>query len=91
MTAEQKRAYIEGNGARCPYCKSMSITAGQSNIDGATLWIPVECERCGHDWCDIYILTDVEDHNPEKADPDTLNVQELKTDLEAVGLKVVVL
>lgn len=62
MDAEQRQAYIESEGVRCPYCGSEDIAGGI--IQSAKFYdgyeIVVRCNNCGKAWKDIYTLTDVE-------------------------------
>ena len=62
MDAEQRQAYLESEGVRCPYCGSTNLEGEGSSsanyYDGYEQII--NCKKCGKSWKDIYTLTDVE-------------------------------
>jgi len=63
MDAEQKKAYLESEGSKCPFCKSANICGGVTHsakyYDAYVQ--EVHCNECGKAWIDIYTLTDVEE------------------------------
>jgi hypothetical protein len=61
LTPEQKRAYLEENGANlCPFCQSPNISGGHIEISGREAWQEVGCVACGETWQDVYTLSSVE-------------------------------
>ena len=48
--------YLENDGTRCPFCGSKKIRAYSPDVDGATVWISVDCEDCKKEWEDQYQL-----------------------------------
>ncbi len=63
MDAEQKKAYLESEGSKCPFCKSANICGGVTH--SAKYYDDYQqevlCKECGKAWKDIYTLTDVEE------------------------------
>ncbi len=63
MDSEQRQAYLESEGTRCPFCDSEELdgepVTSAAFYDGYESI--VKCESCGKAWKDIYTLTDVEE------------------------------
>ena len=62
LTDEQKRAYLDHWGCRCPFCGSQDLTVG--DIDPDSLGDGgyrqcMHCDSCGKKWQDCYDLVDV--------------------------------
>lgn len=85
LTREQKRAYIEAGGVRCPYCESQELDAGKGEFDAGVAWVIVTCTVCGKEWHDVFHLVtinpldeqgrpiiDADDDGPEEDDPEPL-------------------
>ena len=60
LTNEQRKAYLQGEGASCPYCGVTDIEGQSVDIDTCHATQEVRCLECGEEWLDIYTLTDVE-------------------------------
>lgn len=52
--------YIAGGGSVCVKCGSYDITGDFFNADAGSANQPVHCQECGHEWVDIYTLSNVE-------------------------------
>ena len=61
LTDEQKKAYLQNGGNRCPDCRNQDIEGGHISIDPGVAWQPVKCNACYKRWVDIYKLIDVEE------------------------------
>ena len=63
MDAEQKKAYLESEGLKCPFCKSANLLGGVTHSAKYydAYQQEVLCKECGKAWIDIYTLTDVEE------------------------------
>jgi transposase-like protein len=59
FTPEQKKAYIEGESAHCPLCKSDDIEGDHMEVDSTGAWQEVKCNACGATWQDVYKLIDI--------------------------------
>ena len=55
MSNMQQEEYLENDGAKCPYCKSINIYR-LSQIDPEMLTSQVECHDCGEIWSETYKL-----------------------------------
>jgi hypothetical protein len=61
LTDEQKRAYVQNGGNRCPFCTSYEIEGtGQVQTDAGYAWQPIKCLSCDEHWNDVYKLVDVD-------------------------------
>ena len=72
LSEEQRNAYLNNKGQRCPFCKSTDIEAEDPpEMDGNIACQIVSCTDCGGKWEDQYTLNDVElKEAPEKAHAD---------------------
>ena len=62
LSDEQKCAYLNEGGSRCPFCNSDQIEgAGSFEYESGSIWQYVRCLACDREWTDVYTLTDVED------------------------------
>ena len=59
LTEEQKKAYLECGGSKCPFCGSRRINCHDWDGAGRATWCKVDCDDCGEEWADTYRLVDV--------------------------------
>ena len=59
LTVNQRRAYIDNNGATCPFCGSHDLEGSSVDITEGVAHQEVHCVNCDAAWCDIYTLTDI--------------------------------
>jgi len=52
---KQVRERLAGEPA-CPFCGSDDLTYHKYERDFTTIYQLVDCEKCGEDWTDAYIL-----------------------------------
>jgi len=67
LTEEQKKAYLEGGGGRCPACGSEDITGGSVEIEGGHAHQEVDCVDCDATWRDVYTLSGIQQDDEEPA------------------------
>ena len=60
LTDEQKQAYLNDRGTKCPSCSSESITGDSVTIEEGVATQEVTCSCCGFEWTDIYTLTGIQ-------------------------------
>jgi len=60
LTEKQKKDYIAGGYNNCPHCKSTEINSSYSKKDDDWVECNVECDACGEEWTDVYLLADVQ-------------------------------
>jgi hypothetical protein len=52
--------YVASNGALCPNCKSLEISAeGRPQCDGDEIYLDILCSSCGSQWEDKYVLAGI--------------------------------
>lgn len=61
LTDEQAKAYLDGRGAKCPYCGSNDISGGDDDHSQDEVFQTIECEACHRCWVDVYKLSEVDD------------------------------
>ncbi len=59
LTEEQKKAYLEDGGSRCPFCESNDLATSSWSGYRRECWYDVECENCGEEWVALMHLTGV--------------------------------
>ena len=59
LTDDEKKAYVDSGGSRCPYCFSQDVTAGRHDADNDYVAFEITCETCGRIWSDIHKLADI--------------------------------
>jgi len=72
ITAHQKEIYINGRGARCPFCSADTEEVTGDKLDfyrGPTLMLNIEmsCSGCARSWFEIYQLFDMIEEEEDKA------------------------
>jgi len=60
-----QKQYVAEGGSICPVCRGADIVADHPEIDGAQVWVNVECP-CGAYWTDVYELTGYDNLNEGK-------------------------
>lgn len=46
----------------CPFCGSDDITADQFEAEDRSAWRTVECNDCGKEWREVFVLELIEDN-----------------------------
>jgi hypothetical protein len=59
LSDDAVRHYIEGGGARCPFCESEQIEGGPVEIDYGRAFQEMGCIDCDKTWNDVYALTGI--------------------------------
>jgi hypothetical protein len=49
--------YLAKEAGQCPYCRSFSLKAQDSEFEGLHAWQKVECEECGAMWDEGFVMT----------------------------------
>lgn len=57
--------YIENGGSYCVNCNSTQLRGENVELWGGTVTQIVKCEKCNHEWRDVYTLTGIELFNNE--------------------------
>lgn len=61
LTEEQKKAYLDSGGSRCPYCGNDDIEGDLWDSDTGYTTQRIVCHACDAAWRDIYSLSNVDD------------------------------
>ena len=58
LTSADIKKYVKERGAKCPYCGSKEVEAGELDPD-VNITCVVSCGKCHNEWTDVYTLTDM--------------------------------
>jgi len=61
LSDEQKKAYVESGGGKCPYCGSFNLEGQCMDADGSMSWQEIICLECHKRWNDVYKLSEIEE------------------------------
>lgn len=61
LTQEQKTAYIDSGGVKCPYCASPDLLSAYPIVHEAGADHPILCLSCKERWVDRYQLASIEE------------------------------
>jgi len=68
LTPEKAKAYIDSEGATCPYCEATDITGRSLEVDADVVTQTIDCENCHEQWIDVYRLVGLADPHGNRID-----------------------
>ena len=54
-----RKAYVDGKGLACPFCKAGSVQGGFIEVDAGKAFQEMGCTECEGAWQDVYALIDI--------------------------------
>jgi len=57
MTVKTSEEYVATGGVICPFCESSNIRGASLESSHGHVYQDCECDDCGKEWTDEYVLT----------------------------------